>query len=258
MTRLPESVPRWLRDHRAATVSHVTSLPSTQGRVWRVDTSEGAAWAVKRSSRAAIDRETRALALAVGSTPRLACRLDPTTVLMSWHDGGPSLDPAALTAAGAWLRCLHQVPFRDDDPVCLAQALERRARAWALRAPNELRHVLDALDPSAFEGRRRAHCHRDFTPDNWLWTPERRLTVIDFGQARPDLPLWDLVKLEGDLFRQRPELRAAFFEGYGELSPRDAEGLRQLTRLHGLQTAVWGDFHAVPELSQLGRTILAG
>ncbi len=258
MAGLPSSVHRWLRDQHEDSAARVAPLPSTQGEVWQVDTVRGARWAIKRASPATTDREAQGLNTAgpIGQTPYVEARLDTRTLVLTWHEGEASLEPVTVRAAGAWLRRLHDLPVADVDPMPIPEALERRVQSWLSRAPADLELPQQLLTAATFAGTKRAPCHRDFTPDNWLWTPQGALTVIDFGQSRPDLPLWDLVKLEGELFRQRPEVRPAFFESYGTLTDEDAERLRQLTRLHGLQTAIWGDLHGEPHFSALGRAIL--
>lgn len=254
---LPPSAEQWVRTHHGD-VRRANSLPSTQGRVWRVDTDEVRV-AVKQGPRAAIEREVWGLsrAVAVGEVPRLLGRPEPTVVVLSWCEGrGAS---ARLEDAGAWLRRLHALPCRDTDAMAPPEAIERRVASWIERPGSSLSDasrdwVRSAIDPRAFEGVRRVVCHRDFTPSNWLWCPE--LSVVDFGQARPDVGLWDLVKLEAGLFRQQPSARAAFFRGYGELTSLDEVRLRQLVLLHGLQTAVWGDIHDDAELAAHGRDVL--
>ncbi|MEM6295263.1 MAG: aminoglycoside phosphotransferase family protein [Myxococcota bacterium] len=240
-----------------ALIGEPTPLPSTQGEVWSITTAAGRA-IVKRGSPAQTRREREGLAAAaaVGSVPTVLAQLDDRTLLLSWHEGSPSSSPGTLQTAGAWLRAMHEAPYVDDDPLSVPDALAQRVASWSARAVDPaLVEAAIRLDAAAFEGLSRVRCHRDFTPRNWLWS-ERALTVIDFGQARPDLALWDLVKLEAELFTEQPALRAPFHAGYGGLTDPQTRQLRQLVRLHGLQTATWGDEHGDPEFSALGRRIL--
>ncbi len=257
---LPVEARSWISIQRGA-IADSTALHSTQGRVWRVTLTGGAQVLVKRGSRASVDRECWGLEVArsIGSVPTLSSRPAPNLVVLTWHEGVASTDAGAMRCAGAWLRALHALEGPFDDPLTLADAIGRRRDAWLERAQGLLTEetrvkLRQAIEPEAFSGLERTACHRDFTPANWLWSGA--LTVIDFGQARPDVALWDLVKLEAETFYEHPKLRPVFFDGYGSLDAQDEERLRQLVLLHGLQTAVWGDAHEDPAFSSLGRQIL--
>ena len=252
------SVEQWVVEHHGG-VRELDALASTQGHVWRVQAADGAIVVVKQGSRAAIDREVWGLgqAAALGDVPRLLARPEPTAAVLSWREG--SSDHPRLDVAGAWLRRLHALPCEDTDPLAPPDAIVRRVRSWIERPGAGLNDatragVEYAIDPAAFAGVRRVVCHRDFTPSNWLWSPG--LSVLDFGQARLDFGLWDLVKLEAGLFREQPSFRVAFFRGYGELTSDDEARLRQLVVLHGLQTAVWGHIHDDAGLAAHGRAVL--
>ncbi len=242
-------------------VAKTAALHSTQGEVWRVTLDDGRCLVLKRASRAAIDRECWGLDVArgIGSSPRVLARPAPELVVLSWHDGTSRVDGEVMRSAGVWLRTLHACEGAFEDPLPVWDAIGRRRDAWLDRAkdqlPGQTRNKLRAaIDPAVFSGLKRSACHRDYTPTNWLW--DGALTVIDFGQARPDVALWDLVKLEAETFHESPLLRAAFFEGYGPLDTRDEERLRQLVLLHALQTAAWGYAHHDAAFSSLGRQIL--
>lgn len=257
---LPVSAWSWISTHRG-TIEEVSALRSSQGNVWRVTLVDGSRVLVKRASRAAIDRECWGLevARAVGSVPGLLSRPAPDVVVLPWHEGEPSMDAEVVRAAGVWLRRLHGVGTTLDDPLTVSDAVARRRDAWLERAEGHLcadtrERLRAAIDPAVFEGLERVSCHRDFIPTNWLW--HGQLTVIDFGQSRPDVSLWDLVKLEAETFLGHPDLRSVFFEGYGVLSEQDETRLAQLVLLHGLQTAVWGDTHGDAGFSALGREVL--
>lgn len=214
---------------------------------------------VKSGSVASVNREVWGLSAgeATGGVPSILARPAASVVVLSWHSGNPEASAEAVRAAGAWLKRLHAAPCVCDDPLDPRDALLRRRDAWLERACDDLDvSRVEALDFGAFEGVQRVTCHRDFTPSNWLWDTECGLTVVDFGQSRPDVALWDLVKLEAELFRAQPQLREAFYGAYRALGVEDEARLQTLVLLHGLQTAVWGDTHDVAEFSALGRAIL--
>lgn len=251
---LPRSAQAWF-DAQSITVAGLESRVSSQGTVVVVTSRSGERFVVKQASRTAIDRERRGLdaAASVGGVPRVLAQLEPTALLLSWHAGAPSETPDAMRAAGRWLRRLHDHGAIEPDALPVRDALLRRRDGWLARAVDLPVASVAAATFEAFEGATRVQCHRDFTPSNWLWDSRRGVVVIDFGQSRADLGLWDLVKLEGDLFEREPPLRDSFYEGYG---PVDRSGMAELLLLHGLQTAAWGDAHDDAEFSALGRRLL--
>jgi aminoglycoside phosphotransferase (APT) family kinase protein len=170
----------------------------------------------------------------------------------------------AVRLAGRALNEMHQIPFVDADPLPLSVALRRRATSWATRAAPflapgvgerlaaEMSKAAQACEWS------RVPCHRDFQPGNWILSEDHQsLTIIDFGHARADVWLCDLVKLfEGDLARD-PELRRAWFEGYGRLLNVDeSRMLEALGALHGVATLAWGSEHGDLDAVRRGRQIL--
>jgi hypothetical protein len=164
-------------------------------------------------------------------------------------------------AAGQFLAGLHQLEPVDADPVPLAEALLRRTRAWLGRAPLEPEQlrIVEEHGPRAelFATVRRVACHRDFAPRNWLWDGET-LAIVDFEHARPDLALADLAKLCVGSWARRPDLAAAFFDGYGRV-PTDLERkqLRALVVLHGVASLAWGHARGDVDLLAEGRCALA-
>jgi len=203
----------------------------------------------------------------LGASPTLIdTATDPSgavVLLLEWIPASPALPtPATLEAAGHWLARLHATPSTTPDPLPLGTALHRRWRGLVRRS----RRVIDpaALDtisalvgpPTRLGQCKRVFCHRDFTPDNWLWQAiSSKLWVLDLEHARPDAPAADLVKLESELFVARPELRAAFYSGYGPPLP-DNE-MRSWRAWHGLATWTWGMRQGEAHFQRLGARILA-
>lgn len=81
----------------------------------------------------------------------------------------------------------------------------------------------------------RVPCHLDFSPRNWL-VDSGRVYVVDFELAGPEVWVNDLSRLFFGVWRQRPELREAFLDGYGRTP--DEEDLAILLGSYAL-TAVW-------------------
>lgn len=129
-----------------------------------------------------------------------ARRVDP-----QWHSEQPA-------RARAWLDRPHRIP----------EGVEARVRealtAWPT-GPVE-------LTPT----------HGDLQPRNWL-VDRGRVAFIDLGRAGWRPPTTDLARLAAQQWRGRPELEAAFLEGYGA-DPRPVWWpLVLLTEAIG--TAVW-------------------
>lgn len=167
--------------------------------------------------------------------------------------------------AGRFRHRLDAVPVPSPDPTPIPAALARRHRAWCERARGHLSaavltRVERAFDPRCFEGVTRRWCHRDLAPHNWIVeaTPQGpRLGILDFGRARPDVWLVDVLELWDRCWVDDPSLPEAFWAGYGRRpDPSESLQLQQLALLHGLGTATWGDRHRDTARSRQGRIAL--
>lgn len=105
--------------------------------------------------------------------------------------------------------------------------------------------------------------HGDYATRNWLWDPHHGLGIIDFAKAAPGLLVEEFVWLHGAVWLERPDLRCAFFYGYGRaLSQTEERALQLLTvRLAAsyLATGLTGDDPALVERGRqgLGRLVRA-
>ncbi|MEM9462754.1 MAG: phosphotransferase [Myxococcota bacterium] len=167
--------------------------------------------------------------------------------------------------AGRFRRRLDTIPIGAPDPTPVIAAMARRHRAWCERArghlsPTVLTRVERVFDPGCFEGTTRRWCHRDLAPHNWIVeaTPGGpRLGILDFGRARPDVWLVDVLELWDRCWVDDPSLPEAFWAGYGRRpDPGESRQLQQLALLHGLATATWGDRHRDAARSRHGRITL--
>ena len=156
-------------------------------------------------------------------------------------------DPAVYHQAGAALARLHVTPTPSSDylPATLAKIGRLLADA----------DELELLDAPALSATRQhlaglhAHpvrlgfTHGDYQPRNWL-DDQGTLRVIDFGRAALRPVESDLVRLLHQQLLGAPELRDAFFAGYGRpLEAFDSGVLAIENLLQSLGTIVWA--HAV-------------
>jgi hypothetical protein len=259
-----------------------TSQPFGEGRVWRLEPGEGpAAYLKQHRYQEHFLRELKAYlgwrALLADAMPELLAHEEPPhrLLLMTAAEGAPmetlrlsaAEEREAFRLAGELRRRLGEIPVTDDhDPLSLDRALLERVEGWCKRA---IGLVADAdiawtraafSDGSLFSGCQRTACHRDFQPRNWVidrCPGGLHLTIIDFGLARPDLWLNDLVRLEAGPWLRDPSLKVAFLEGCGRpLTETEQRQLDALLALHALGTVVWSAEHNDSAFEAEGRALL--
>ncbi|MEO6123427.1 MAG: aminoglycoside phosphotransferase family protein [Ilumatobacteraceae bacterium] len=100
-------------------------------------------------------------------------------------------------------------------------------------------------------------CHRDWQPRNWLVDDDGRMYVIDFEHSKVGPWHDDLHRLWWDEWRGRPELAAAFFDGYhGELTDDERSALIAASCIGHLCTIVWAAEHTDVPFGAFGRRSL--
>jgi 8-oxo-dGTP diphosphatase len=110
-----------------------------------------------------------------------------------------------------------------------------------------------------FAGERPLPCHRDYCAANWLVSQEGDWTgVIDFEFAYWDVRVADFSRDPNWSWIRRPDLVAAFFEGYGRsLTPAEEQQLLVAHAEYALGAILWGHEHAFYGFEQEGREALA-
>ncbi|MDJ0344940.1 phosphotransferase [Streptomyces sp. H10-C2] len=101
--------------------------------------------------------------------------------------------------------------------------------------------------------------HADYMPRNWLWDPHtERLHIIDFERTGIECAARrDLSRLEYRLFAQRPDLRFAFYQGYGRaLTDAERRACSAYAALDAVSALRWGQEHHDDEAVQQARTML--
>ena len=200
-------------------------------------------------------------ASSAGAPARIAPRFvagfegPPPALLLSWAPGTTLLEMRGLTVpeelaiyeeAGRAVRALHAAPVATDAGRSLPDVLRARIR----RRVDLLRDVLPTgvapwalriADSAAWEGLRTGPCHRDSSPRNWVVSPPSgpSVTLIDFEHAEVDFLATDAMKLWDGPFVGRPELRDAFYAGYGCAVEDALEEVRLLAPAHGLSIVDW-------------------
>jgi hypothetical protein len=253
-----------------------TSWDHAESAVARLEADDGRRAVLKVHRQERKHRQERfaleTWAASLPGTPTLLAARDgqPSALLMSARPGvlvdarehpRPTL-LRAHEAAGAWLRRLHRLPFVDQDPVPLPEALRARLDGWSRRAAGPLaaetlRWVSTRVAEADLSGARRVPCHRDFGPRNWLWDDTAGLSVIDFEHARPDVWWVDVHRLVDEAWRADPGLEDAFWLSYGRRPDADERRLGDVLRLlYAVGTVAWGAEHGDARFEAQGRAVL--
>ncbi|MFI5743849.1 aminoglycoside phosphotransferase family protein [Streptomyces anulatus] len=217
------------------------SWPGTSTTVLRLRNADGRQMILKaNTSSDSFRRELTALtdwAPALGaSAPQLLDVDEDAQLLLMTAVTGQPLQSLTLTArqerrayerAGALLARFHATAPRTVLP---AFGAERAAYIRAqltdgthplagadLAVLDEALHLLTALPPQ-----RAQPSHLDFTGRNVLWSTDAEAGVIDFETSRYEAVGRDFLRITQRTLYHRPDLRTAFYQGYGR-EPERAE-----------------------------------
>ncbi|MEU4268976.1 phosphotransferase [Streptomyces sp. NPDC026092] len=257
----------------AVRVVHDPLLPS---RVLRLVDAEGNEFFAKQhSERDRYVRELRAYlawgAHLVGHTPHVVGQQDMTcTLLLTAVPGiradtlapGSPEDELAHYEAGRVLGKLHRATSVPPSGA-VGTELAQRLRDWIARADraglisaverNGLSHSADDLANTPMDS---AACHLDYQPRNWLVGDT--FGLCDFEHMRRDARIRDFARLEFRRWQAAPNLRTAFFAGYGQpLNDTEQRLLESFGAIEAVTALVRGHEQDDPALSTHGRTVLA-
>lgn len=99
--------------------------------------------------------------------------------------------------------------------------------------------------------------HNDNQPRNWLTDEAGTVRLIDFGKAKRDCLLRDMERLQHQEWRGRPDLRDAFFDGYGRtLSDAEERALACIGAVAAVTTILWARHHGDADFERHGRRTL--
>ncbi|MFF9787821.1 phosphotransferase [Streptomyces nigrescens] len=240
-----------------------------------VDTRGNTYFAKQHRSQARYVQETQAYLTwrrhLQGHAPELVDRQDSTHILLLSAVPGRSGDALvpgsdeeerAHHDAGAVLRALHHATNRRSAGD-MGDELADRLRSWVARADladllsgSERNLLVQAADELAGTCMDSAVCHLDYQPRNWrigegFW-------AFDFEHMRRDARLRDFARLEFRHWQAAPQLREAFFTGYGS-RPTDTEQrlLERFGAIEAVTAIVRGHHQGDLGLSAHGRTVLS-
>jgi hypothetical protein len=250
----------------------VTGSCQQAGRVIRVRDARGSEYFVKHHGN--VTKHAREVHAYQQWTPALGQRAaqlvafssQATTIVITAlpgvanHSASDTID--VHRQAGALLRAFHAAA----EPRALPgyrSWLAGRAHYWATNARELLSGHdweiisthLDAL--AAYDIQKGTACHLDFQPRNWLLDRAGTVRLIDFEHARFDLPVRDLVRLHFRIWATRPDLRTAFFAGYGrDLTRTEEQMIWHLGALDALTALGRGNQTSDPSLIACGHSTM--
>lgn len=172
-------------------------------------------------------------------------------------DGTPAeTDPDVHRQAGALLAALHGQGSRTD--ARYEAERDDRALRWLdgthridARTAARLREVIAGHDhPPAVL----VPTHGDWQPRNWL-VDDGRVLVIDLGRADWRPAVTDFARLSRQQWEGRPDLEAAFLDGYGD-DPREAGAWRRALLREAVGTACWAHLVGDEPFEQQGHRML--
>ncbi|MFJ5229358.1 aminoglycoside phosphotransferase family protein [Kitasatospora sp. NPDC088391] len=253
----PSELRDWVAGHlsgRAAIEDR--SWPRSTSRVWHVHTEDGTGAYVKISPSAGeFEREVAGYAYAAAylddtQAPRLLAADPGLLAILSTPLPGRVVRGLTLPAAteqrlyedaGRLLRRWHDAsaPDTDADRAAVRADLEEQAR----EAADCLEPLAPYLDPDRLAPVEAAakelvglaeqlplvFRHGDYETRNWLYDETTgRHGLIDFSTAAHGVAAAEFVWLFGAVWAERPDLREAYFTGYGRLLTGGEDRLLQL------------------------------
>ena len=214
--------------------------------------------------------EQEPLALLVSELPgelMLHAQISAPQQVQAWRAAGRALAALHDLSTGEWFGPCLRSGAPAETPVGDAEAYVSRAfDHWTDRGiraecldKEELSIIRAARDLiPAFADERPVPCHRDYGPDNWLVTGDGVWAgTIDFELAYWDVRVADFSRYPNWEWMDRPELLAAFLDGYGRpLTPREEQQQLVAHVQYALSAISWGREHEYYGFEAEGRQAL--
>ncbi|MEV0536312.1 aminoglycoside phosphotransferase family protein [Kitasatospora sp. NPDC050463] len=254
----PPELRDWVAGHLPGlSSSEDRSWPRSTSRVWHVRTKDGErdAYVKISPSTGEFEREVAGYAYAAAhlddtQAPRLlAAAPDLLAILISPLPGRVVRDLPLATStelslyedAGRLLRCWHDAsaPGTEADRAAVRSDLEDQAQEaadclepLAPRLADDRLALVEAASTDLAglaEQLPLVYRHGDYETRNWLYDQDTgRHGLIDFSTAAHGVAAAEFVWLFGAVWPNRPDLRDAYFTGYGRLLTGDEDRLLQL------------------------------
>ncbi len=252
--------------------------------VWRLTGGDGSsAWLKHHESGKLYRRELLGLEVIVPSlgeqtwwsSPTMISKNDEIEAVLMTGIDGDLLETASAShdeqkemyrLAGRFSQMLHAVDLAAPDGLDAASHLRTSLEHYLnaglghvdKRTVNWARALIDRACLVGVAGR--VPCHMDYSPRNWL--ADRgggriKFGVIDWERARWDLWLQDVHRMEYDHWHREPQLRVAYFEGYGR-RPTNDEQLQAdaMCAVSSIASIPWAIEHGDERFASLSRKML--
>jgi hypothetical protein len=249
------------------------SWPDSANRVTELRDLAGRPWIAKTVEPALYQRELYAMqhwAPALGdAAPALRAADDKLRLLIMSRLPGmlaegtaAEFDPGVHEQAGRLIRLLHdaEAPRADTG---IGAATVRKLEYWIERgahllSPEDIQFAWDQVRPMATAGPLTiVPTHMDNQPRNWMASDDGSVSLIDFGGCKRDVWIRDMQRMYFQQWLARPDLRDAFYAGYGRTpGEADLRLLRRYLAYSALSTVVWAHEHNNPGFETHGRRML--
>ena len=166
--------------------------------------------------------------------------------------------------AGAFAKSLHSSRIDlSSEPTFQTYTGEQLDRILLVAEPHIDSATLQWVDSlvrrsDAWEGLELVPTHCDFSPRNWLCCDEDApLGIIDWERSRPGYFVEDFQRMVQDHWLDEPQLKDAFFAGYGrEPSELEWRQANQVVLINAVGGVPWSISHGDSDFEQRNRAVI--